>query len=76
MQSTYFQDICTVIGRFTRVCKVLTSTVFPPPTNKPAVVTLLHHVNNVPLPQLQFVLVARRVVVQRLVPVVQKTAVN
>lgn len=45
---------------------------FPPLTDKPAVVTLLHHIDDVALPQLQLVLVARRVVVHGLVSALGK----
>lgn len=41
-------------------------------TNKPAIIALLHHINDVSLPQLQLILIARHVVVQRLVPGLEK----
>lgn len=46
---------------------------FPSLTNKPAVVTFLHHIDDVALSQLQLVLVARHIVVQDLVSASQHT---
>lgn len=38
-------------------------------THKPAIITLLHHINDVSLSQLQLILIARQVVIQSLITV-------